>query len=128
MYIVRPHQEDEATTTTNANKSPKNSPVVEIAAHAIHDSSSYINLCERPKESWPAAERMLAGVGEHLMTVFVRECERGEGGEYKGSTPPAGYPNSWGGAVKCESDLTLLKGGGIDQWDRAYDAAGNQVN
>lgn len=34
-------------------------------------------------------------MAEHLSTVYLSACERGQRCLYKGSTPPGGFPNSW---------------------------------
>eukprot|EP00245_Coleochaete_scutata_P007141 TRINITY_DN22242_c0_g1_i1.p1 TRINITY_DN22242_c0_g1~~TRINITY_DN22242_c0_g1_i1.p1 ORF type:complete len:294 (-),score=30.46 TRINITY_DN22242_c0_g1_i1:634-1515(-) len=100
---------------------------VEVASYAVRDIEEYRNFCDRPKNQRPQPEEVVGDMAEHLTTVYLSQCERGRRCLYEGSTPPGGFPNSWNGATRCTSELTIYKGGEIHCWDRAYDDDGNQV-
>eukprot|EP00897_Mesotaenium_endlicherianum_P002244 jgi/Mesen1/2047/ME000149S01036 len=100
---------------------------VEVSSYAVRDTEEYKTYCDRPKNQRPQPEEVAGDIGEHLTTVYMSKCERGKKCLYEGSTPPGGYPNSWNGATRCTSELTILKNGEIQSWDRAYDDEGNQV-
>ncbi|XVE90126.1 hypothetical protein DITRI_Ditri20bG0052800 [Diplodiscus trichospermus] len=39
---------------------------------------------------------VLSDIAEQLTTIHVKHCERGKRCLYEGSTPPGGFPHSWG--------------------------------
>eukprot|EP00246_Nothoceros_aenigmaticus_P008833 TRINITY_DN2393_c0_g1_i1.p1 TRINITY_DN2393_c0_g1~~TRINITY_DN2393_c0_g1_i1.p1 ORF type:complete len:281 (+),score=27.82 TRINITY_DN2393_c0_g1_i1:92-934(+) len=100
---------------------------VEVASYAVRDIEEYKNFCDRPKNQRPQAEEIVGDMAEHLTTVYLSRCERGRRCLYEGSTPPGGFPNSWNGATRCTSELTIYRNGEIHCWDRAYDDEGTQV-
>ncbi|KAG6546929.1 hypothetical protein Mapa_011545 [Marchantia paleacea] len=100
---------------------------VEVASYAVRDIEEYRNYCDRPKNQRPQPVEVVGDMAEHLTTVYLSKCERGRRCLYEGSTPPGGFPNSWNGASRCTSELTIFKTGEIHCWDRAYDDEGNQV-
>lgn len=100
---------------------------VEVSAYAVRDIEEYRNFCDRPKNQRPQPEEVIGDVAEHLTTVHLSRCERGEQCLYKGSTPPGGFPNSWNGATSCTSELATYKNGEIHSWDRGYNEEGTQV-
>ncbi|KAL2650607.1 hypothetical protein R1flu_018735 [Riccia fluitans] len=100
---------------------------VEVASYAVRDIEEYRNYCDRPKNQRPQPLEVVGDMAEHLTTVYLSKCERGRRCLYEGSTPPGGFPNSWNGATRCTSELTVYKSGEIHCWDRAYDDEGNQV-
>ncbi|CAM6040908.1 hypothetical protein BDL97_10G034900 [Sphagnum fallax] len=100
---------------------------VEVGSYAVRDIEEYRNFCDRPRNQRPQPEEILGDMAEHLTTVYLSHCERGQRCLYEGSTPPGGFPNSWNGASSCTSELTLFRNGEIHCWDRAYDDSGNQV-
>lgn len=100
---------------------------VEVGSYAVRDIEDYRNFCDRPKDQRPQPDEVLKDVAEHLNTVYLSACERGRRCLYEGSTPPEGFPNSWNGASRCTSELTIYKNGEVHCWDRAYDNEGNQV-
>eukprot|EP00898_Chlorokybus_atmophyticus_P005471 jgi/Chlat1/5925/Chrsp4S06255 len=99
---------------------------VEVASHAVSDPAAYSNYCDRPVNARPSSAEAASDIGEHLTTVYLSRCKPGQGCLYQGSTPPEGYPSSWGGAVRCTSDVTVYKHA-YNSWDRGYDARGQQV-
>uniref|UniRef100_A0A453I0E5 Uncharacterized protein n=1 Tax=Aegilops tauschii subsp. strangulata TaxID=200361 RepID=A0A453I0E5_AEGTS len=66
-------------------------------------------------------------IAEHLTTIHLSRCERGKRCLYEGSTPLGGFPNSWGGAAYCTSDLSIHKNGETHIWDKGFDDNGSQV-
>ncbi|KAJ7570430.1 hypothetical protein O6H91_01G119600 [Diphasiastrum complanatum] len=100
---------------------------VEVASYAVRDVEEYRNYCDRTKSQRPQTEEIVGDIAEHLTSVYLSRCERGQHCLYEGSTPPGGFPNSWNGATRCTSELTIYKNGEIHCWDRAYDDEGNQV-
>ncbi|CAM6082315.1 unnamed protein product [Calypogeia fissa] len=100
---------------------------VEVASYAVRDIEEYRNFCDRAKNQRPQQVEVVGDMAEHLTTVYLSKCERGRRCLYEGSTPPGGFPNSWNGASRCTSEMTIFKGGEIHSWDRAYDDEGNQV-
>jgi hypothetical protein len=100
---------------------------VEVASYAVRDIEEYRNFCDRAKNQRPQRVEIVGDMAEHLTTVYLAKCERGRRCLYEGSTPPGGFPNSWNGASRCTSELTIFKTGEIHSWDRAYDDEGNQV-
>lgn len=100
---------------------------VEVGSYAIRDVEEYKNFCDRPKNQRPQSDEVIKDMAEHLNTVYLSTCERGRRCLYEGSTPPGGFPNSWNGASRCTSELTIYKNGEVHCWDRAYDDDGNQV-
>ncbi|EFJ30266.1 hypothetical protein SELMODRAFT_170435 [Selaginella moellendorffii] len=100
---------------------------VEVGSYAVRDIEEYKNFCERPKDQRPQPEEIPGDISEHLTSVYLSACARGQRCLYEGSTPPGGFPNNWNGASRCTSELTILKSGEIHCWDRAYDDEGNQV-
>ncbi|CAM6008546.1 unnamed protein product [Sphagnum balticum] len=100
---------------------------VEVGSYAVRDIEEYRNFCDRPTNQRPQPEDVVGDIGEHLTTVYLSHCERGRRCLYEGSTPPGGFPNSWNGATRCTSELTLYRNNEIHCWDRAYDDDGNQV-
>ncbi|XP_024378450.1 chromophore lyase CRL, chloroplastic [Physcomitrium patens] len=100
---------------------------VEVGSYAVRDIEEYKNFCDRSKDERPQPDEVLKDMAEHLNTVYLSVCERGRRCLYEGSTPPGGFPNSWNGASRCTSELTIYKNGEVHCWDRAYDDEGNQV-
>lgn len=100
---------------------------VEVASYAVRDIEEYRNFCDRPKNQRPQPEEVVGDMAEHLTTVYLSHCGRGHRCLYEGSTPPGGFPNSWNGATRATSELTIFRNGEIHSWDRAYDDDGNQV-
>eukprot|EP00850_Spirogloea_muscicola_P014753 SM000108S14197 [mRNA] locus=s108:118402:120459:+ [translate_table: standard] len=99
----------------------------EVASYALRDIEQYRNFCDRPPNQRPQPEEVEGDIAEHLTTVYLSRCERGRKCLYEGSTPPGGFPNTYNGATRCTSELTLFKNGDVYCWDRAYDDDGNQV-
>eukprot|EP00850_Spirogloea_muscicola_P013810 SM000095S25024 [mRNA] locus=s95:532479:538278:- [translate_table: standard] len=99
----------------------------EVASYALRDIEQYRNFCDRPSNQRPQLEEVEGDIAEHLTTVYLSRCERGRKCLYEGSTPPGGFPNTYNGATRCTSELTLFKNGDVHCWDRAYDDDGNQV-
>lgn len=56
-------------------------------------------------EVWLTGWLGLQDMAEHLTTVYLSHCERGQRCLYEGSTPPGGFPNSW---VWCISPTCML--------------------
>ncbi|KAJ4973559.1 hypothetical protein NE237_006733 [Protea cynaroides] len=100
---------------------------VELSSYAIREAEEYKNFCDRPKDQRPLPEEVIGDIGEHLTTIYLNRCDRGKRCLYEGSTPPAGFPNSWNGATYYTSELSILKNGQIHSWDRGYDDDGKQV-
>ncbi|KAG6513893.1 hypothetical protein ZIOFF_024230 [Zingiber officinale] len=100
---------------------------VELSSYAIRDVEEYKNFCDRPKGQRPQPEEVIGDIAEHLTTIHLSRCERGKRCLYEGSSPPGGFPNTWGGASYCSSDLTIHRNGEVHTWDRGYDEEGNQV-
>ncbi|KAH7670144.1 Chromophore lyase CpcT/CpeT protein [Dioscorea alata] len=100
---------------------------VELSSYAIRDAEVYKNFCDRMKDQRPKTEEVNEDIAEHLTTIHLSHCERGNRCLYKGSTPPGGFPNSWNGASHCTSELTIHKNGELQMWDRGYDDEENQV-
>lgn len=100
---------------------------VEVASYAVRDVEEYRNFCDRPKNQRPQPEEVVGDMAEHLTTVYLSRCGRGQRCLYEGSTPPGGFPNSWNGATRATSEVTIFKNGEVHSWDRAYDDDGNQV-
>ncbi|KAG6510176.1 hypothetical protein ZIOFF_028185 [Zingiber officinale] len=100
---------------------------VELSSYAIRDVEEYKNFCDRPRGQRPQPEEVIGDIAEHLTTIHLSRCERGKRCLYEGSSPPGGFPNTWGGASYCSSDLTIHRNGEVHTWDRGYDEEGNQV-
>ncbi|GMY19128.1 chromophore lyase CRL, chloroplastic, partial [Fagus crenata] len=65
-------------------------------------------------------------IAEHLTTLYLKHCERGNRCLYEGSTPPGVFRNSWNGAMYCNSELAMEKYNEIHTCDRGYDDNRNQ--
>ncbi|KAM3292371.1 hypothetical protein ACQJBY_032613 [Aegilops geniculata] len=100
---------------------------VELSSYAIRDVEEYKNFCDRQKDQRPQPEEVIADIAEHLTTIHLSRCERGKRCLYEGSTPLGGFPNSWGGAAYCTSDLSIHKNGETHIWDKGFDDNGSQV-
>ncbi|GBG62483.1 hypothetical protein CBR_g30803 [Chara braunii] len=100
---------------------------VRLDTCAVRDIDEYKNFCDRSATDRPSPPEIRQDVAEHLMSVYLSKCERHRNCLYEGATPPTGFPNNWGGASKCTSELTIMKNGEIHCWDRAYDEKGEQV-
>ncbi|KAG6519340.1 hypothetical protein ZIOFF_022833 [Zingiber officinale] len=100
---------------------------VELSSYAIRDVEEYKNFCDRPRDQRPQPEEVIGDIAEHLTTIHLSRCERAKRCLYEGTCPPGGFPNTWGGALYCSSELTIHKNGEIHTWDRGYDEGGNQV-
>lgn len=100
---------------------------VEVGSFAVRDIEEYRNFCDRPKNQRPQPEEVVGDMAEHLTTVYLSRCKRGQRCLYEGSTPLGGFPNSWNGATHCTSELSILRNGEVHSWDRGYDDEGNQV-
>lgn len=99
---------------------------VEVGSYAVRDIEEYRNFCDRPKNQRPQPEEVVGDMAEHLTSVYLSRCKRGQKCLYEGSTPN-GFPNSWNGATYCTSELSILRNGEVNSWDRGYDYEGNQV-
>ena len=79
----------------------------------------WIGLCDRA-----AAERQVPAeaLGDRVCTVALRASPLG----FVGSTPRSGCPTNVRGAASI-TNIVVLHEGGMDTWDRGFDAAGNQV-
>ncbi|KAH7294084.1 hypothetical protein KP509_28G055600 [Ceratopteris richardii] len=100
---------------------------VEVGSYAVRDVEEYRNFCDRPKNQRPQPEEVIGDMAEHLTSVYLTRCRRGQRCLYEGSTPTSGFPNEWNGASYCTSDLSILRNGEVHLWDRGYDEEGNQV-
>ncbi|MCO5550241.1 hypothetical protein L7F22_003724 [Adiantum nelumboides] len=100
---------------------------VEVGSYAVRDVEEYRNFCDRSKNQRPQPEEVVGDMAEHLMSVYLTRCKRGERCLYEGSTPPNGFPNAWNGATYCTSKLSILRNGEVHAWDQGYDDEGNQV-
>ncbi|XP_044492641.1 chromophore lyase CRL, chloroplastic-like isoform X4 [Mangifera indica] len=101
--------------------------ILEDSSKALSTVEEYKNFCDRSKDQRPLPEEVIGDIGEHLTTIYLRCCDRGNHCLYEGSSPPGGFPNSWNGATHCTSELAVLKNNEIHTWDRGYDDDGNQV-
>lgn len=92
---------------------------VESASFKPAHPESLIGLCNQP-----AAKRVvgLDDIGSAKCSVFLEP----DGDNYVGETPATGCPSDYKGAVRVTNRIVLHKTG-MDTWDRAFDAAGNQV-
>ncbi|XP_044492639.1 chromophore lyase CRL, chloroplastic-like isoform X3 [Mangifera indica] len=102
-------------------------PFRQVNSFALREVEEYKNFCDRSKDQRPLPEEVIGDIGEHLTTIYLRCCDRGNHCLYEGSSPPGGFPNSWNGATHCTSELAVLKNNEIHTWDRGYDDDGNQV-
>ncbi|KAL5711235.1 hypothetical protein ACHQM5_021713 [Ranunculus cassubicifolius] len=99
-------------------------------AAEMGDGSKVLYFEQRLYMVKPCSKEMkcdVEDVAEHLTTIYLKRCPRGKRCLYEGSTPPAGFPNSWNGASYCTSELSVVKKDEINMWDRGYDDNGNQV-
>ncbi|MEL6468783.1 MAG: chromophore lyase CpcT/CpeT [Cyanobacteria bacterium J06623_4] len=92
-----------------------------IASHSFKPDSpeALTGLCDQPS---PRAVS-IADMGEQVCTVSLRASAVGG---FVGSTPAGGCIASVRGAVSI-TNVVVLHEGGMDTWDRGFDAAGTQV-
>lgn len=92
---------------------------VESASFKPAHPETLIGLCNQPE-----AKRaiQLSDIGSVKCSVFLKR----DGDNYIGETPDGGCPSDYRGAVRITNRILLHKTG-MDTWDRAFDAAGNQV-
>lgn len=78
-----------------------------------------VGFCQRPEAMRQISKQDL---GESICQVFLKPIKNG----YQGETPPQGCPANVRGAVKV-TNTVILHSGGMDTWDRGFDAQGKQV-
>lgn len=92
---------------------------VESAGFEPANPQAFVGLCKKPE-----TQRMvkLSDLGTYRCSVFLKPI----GENYQGETPESGCPSNYRGAARI-ANTVILQPGGMETWDRGFDAAGNQV-